>query len=65
MVHAAARWLNRFEMTSTGHWPGRSFDSLDEVNSAFFEMTMERNRAPREAFDSLSSEQVARLFSEP
>jgi len=44
---------------------GRSFDSLDEVNTALFEMTVERNRAPRDAFDGLSSEQVARLFSEP
>ena len=44
---------------------GRSFDSLDEVNAALFEMTMERNRAPREEFDGLSSDQLARLFSEP
>jgi len=44
---------------------GRDFGSLDEVNAALFEMATERNRAPRDEFDGLSSDQVARLFSEP
>jgi len=44
---------------------GRDFDSIEDVNAALLEITTAHNRAPREEFDGLSSEQVALLFSRP
>ncbi|MGC8492389.1 MAG: SEC-C domain-containing protein [Syntrophobacteraceae bacterium] len=44
---------------------GRSFSSLEEANAFLSAYTQERNRAPRDNFDGLSSEQMHRFLHFP